>query len=456
MAAEVHWHEGLFLQPHHLQAMSRAHGEAIAGLRAQLMPHPWGVVDARLSRDALENMLVRFDRLHVIMPSGVELRVPEEAALPTLEIKRAFESTSDPITISLAVPLWDPNRANTVENDGTEPWRIKRLYRLTESDRPDENTGENPHPVVLRSVNARLVLDGEDTSDMEVLPLLRIVHATGEETGAPKQDPEFVPPCMTLSGSVVLRDMVRDLSNQVSAARQALVVQMTRGGFSIETMRGMQLEQVMRLRTLNRYAAGLATLAELPSMTPLAMYLALREMLGELAALNPGNDVFDVPRYDHHEPLAAFAAINEKLRSLLGGAVSEPWLRVGFEADGNGLIAALEDRHLADPTQYFLAVQTRQDPQAVAALVEDADRFKLMPAALAGRAIYGVKLQEERHPPLGLPSRADLHYFRLLREESARMWERILADKAVAAVWPDQENSDFQLSLYMTLAPENA
>ncbi len=456
MPAEVHWHEGLFLQPHHFQAMSRAQAESLAALRRQVMAYPWGVIDARLSRDALENMLVRFDRLHVIMPSGVELRVPDEAELPTLEIKRAFESSSDPITISLAVPLWDPQRPNTVEDDGTEPWRIKRLYRLAEMDRPDENTGDNPHPVVYRRVNARLVLEGEDTADMEVLPLLRIVHATGEETGHPRQDGQFVPPCMCIAGSSVLREMIRDLCNQISAARQALVVQMSRAGFSIESMRGMQLEQVMRLRTLNRYAGRLPTQAELGTTSPLAMYLSLREMLGELAALNPGNDVFDVPAYDHHRPLEAFASLNEKLRSLLGGAVSEPWLRVGFESEDGTILARLEERHLSEPTQYFLAVQTRQDPQALASLVEDPDRFKLMPAALAGRAIYGIKLQEERHPPLGLPARADLHYFRLQREESARMWERILADKAVAAVWPGQESSDFQLSLYMTLAPEQS
>ena len=49
--------------------------------------------------------------------------------------------------------------------------------------------------------------------------------------------------------------MVRDLVSQVEASRKELVVQISRGGFSLETMRGVQFEQFMRLRTLNRYSA---------------------------------------------------------------------------------------------------------------------------------------------------------------------------------------------------------
>ncbi|HEV2394898.1 MAG TPA: hypothetical protein VG146_21320 [Verrucomicrobiae bacterium] len=40
----------------------------------------------------------------------------------------------------------------------------------------------------------------------------------------------------------MLREIVRDLVSQVEASRKELVVQLARGGFSLETMRGVQFD----------------------------------------------------------------------------------------------------------------------------------------------------------------------------------------------------------------------
>jgi len=66
----VHWHEGLFLQPHHLQTMQHFLLERYGSERKLDFIFPYGVIDVKMSADALENMLVRFDRLRVVMPSG--------------------------------------------------------------------------------------------------------------------------------------------------------------------------------------------------------------------------------------------------------------------------------------------------------------------------------------------------------------------------------------------------
>src|SRR5437016_4053204 len=143
---QVHWHEGLFLQPHHLQTMQRDQAESSARERRLTWAYPYGVVDLRLSTDALENMLVRIDRP------------------PAVDIKRVFQASSGAFTVGLAVPLWHPSRANTVEpaSNGAgaaggaarravaDEARIKRLYRISEITRADENTGENAQPVMVR------------------------------------------------------------------------------------------------------------------------------------------------------------------------------------------------------------------------------------------------------------------------------------------------------------------
>ena len=110
---QVHWHEGLFLLPHHLQRIQRSILETSSFERRLKWAYPYGLIDARLSNDDLENMRLRFDRLHAIMPSGQEILFPQEAELPAMDIKQAFESRGR-FVVYLGLPLWFDARANCV------------------------------------------------------------------------------------------------------------------------------------------------------------------------------------------------------------------------------------------------------------------------------------------------------------------------------------------------------
>jgi type VI secretion system protein ImpJ len=453
MPAQIHWHEGVFLLPHHLQRLQKSVFDGLGAERKLGWAYPYGIVESRLSPDDLEAMRLRFDKLRVIMPSGLEVNFPENAELPSLDIKQAFATSGGSFYVLLGVPLWFDRRANTVEAGQNGDSRVKVLYRTAETELADENTGENAKPVMVRRVNARLLLEHEDPSDMEVIPLLRIVRGVGEQIGIPRQDPEYIGPCLLVSGSPVLRELVRDLASQVQASRGELVVQLTRAGFSLENLRGLQFEQMLRLRTLNRFAARLPSLAEAPAIAPFPIYLELRELLGELAALYPDRDEFEAAAYDHDNPFPAFSELSSKIRSLLRGAVAPSFIRVAFEDVAGAITAALEDQHFSLPNEYFIGIKTGEDPRALARLVEDADKFKLMPRSLANRAVRGVMLKEERFAPLELPAQSGLYYFRLMRTESARSWNQIQVEKSAVIVWPEQGRSDYEISLYMTVPP---
>jgi type VI secretion system protein ImpJ len=447
---QVHWHEGLFLLPHHLQHLQRGLSESSSGERRLNWAYPYGLVEARLSSDDLENMRIRFDHLHAVMPSGEEIRFPHDAELPALDIKQAFESRGR-FAVYLGLPLWLNSRANCMPLGQTADDRAKILYRVVETEVADENTGDNSKAMLLRRLNARLLLEDDDRSDLEVIPLLRVTRAAGEEVGLPQQDPEFVGPCLVLNGSVALKELVRDLTSQVLASRQELVVQVTRGGFSIDALRGIQFEQIMRLRSLNRYGARLEALIETSNVAPFEIYILLRELMGELAALHPDRDLFETAPYNHDNPYPVFSELAAKIRQLLRGSVAPSFLKVPF-TDVNGLLSALlTDEHLNRPTDYFLGIRTKEDPRTLARLVEDGDRFKLMPQSIASRAIRGVVLKEERFPPLELPAQSGLYFFRLLRGQSARNWQQIQAEKVAVVRWTGNDSADYDITLYMTL-----
>src|SRR3954465_6586720 len=139
MPIQIHWHEGLFLQPHHLQRMQKSLRDELAAGRQLAWSYPYGLVEARLSRDELENFRIRFDRLRVIMQSGLELNHPENAELPSLDIKQAFAKGAGTFNVFLGVPLWQNVRANTLNQEATTDTRAKLLYRIGEVECTDEN-----------------------------------------------------------------------------------------------------------------------------------------------------------------------------------------------------------------------------------------------------------------------------------------------------------------------------
>jgi type VI secretion system ImpJ/VasE family protein len=446
----IHWYEGLFLQPHHLQAMHRHLWEEVVGERRHRWAYPYGVLDMGVSDADLENHRLHFDKLHVIMPSGLEVQVPENADVPSVDIKEALAASHGSLKVRLGVPIWQATGRNVLGE--REDWRTKRLYRVAEVDKVDENTGTNSQVLRVRKINARLLFEGDDESDLEVLPLLKIFLAPGEDQGYPRPDPTYVPPCLVLAGSPKLRELVRDITSRVLARRTELVLQTTRGGFAIGNLRGVQLEQVLRLRTLNRWGALLDSLRNvLGAVAPLEMYIYLRQLLAELTALHPERDLFEVPPYHHDDPFPVFDELARKIRMLIEGGVVPTFLKVPFARDESfsGMCAVLDEEALSRPNEYYLAIKTNMDPKQLALLVEDPDKFKLMPRALVRQRIYGVKLTYEPHPPVELPAEIGLTYFRLARHESGRMWERVVQEKALAATWPDADASDFSLTLYM-------
>jgi type VI secretion system protein ImpJ len=457
MAMQIHWQEGLFLQPHHLQRMQKGFGDQVAQERRLGWPYPYGLIEARISRDELENFRIRFDKLRLIMPSGLELNYPENAELPSLDIKQAFSRGTGAFSIAIGVPLWQNARANTLNGSHGGDSRVKLIYRIAEIECTDENTGDNPKPIQVRKINARLMFENDDASDMELLPLLRITRGAGEEGIVPKQDPEFVAPCLVLGGSPVLREMVRDLVNQIESSRKAQVVKMTRGGFSVENMRGVQFVQMLKLGTLNRFSARLPSLIA-ATVTPFAMYLELRELLAELAALHPDRDKFESVPYNHDSPFLPFTDLSAKIREALIDDMVASFMKVDFKEINGVLTAQLTDEQVTQPNAYFLGVRSNAEPAALGRLVETPeradtpDKFKLMPTSLITRAVRGIVLKEERHPPLELPAASDLHYFRLDRAASARMWDQVKAEKSASVRWMsgDVDLADAKFTLYMT------
>ncbi len=452
MTQHIHWHEGLFLQPHHMQQMQQNIITQIRAERRLGFAFGYGVIESELSEDSLRNMLVQFKHLRVIMPSGQEVEYPASSDLPPLNLQSSFDAGAESVTVLIGVPLWDANGANVVPNDSADGWRSRRIYKLDEIERPDENTGVHSHPMLVRRVNARLLLSTDDIGGLEVLPLVRITRSTADSAGLPSLDPGFIPPCLLIHGYTPLLAIVRDLSNQVDANRRDLMTRVSRGGTRGETARDakFQSEHIFFLQTLNKYSGRLASLVRAPGITPFDTYLTLRDLLGELATLVPGYDAMEVTHYDHDRPAVIFGELSDKIRELLQLIANQKFRRVEFQEDDEFFVADLNAVDLSEASVCYLAVETEEDPRTLVKLVEAQDRFKAMAKSNIHQRVRGLTLREEREVPLDLPAQPGLHYFRIEQEDNRALWRRIIVENAMAIRFTVSEPVDYKFTLYTT------
>jgi len=446
----IHWQEGLFLQPQHLQVFQREILESQADLRRSRYSGAYGLLALAFSRDELDNGKVVIEHLSAVFPSGMQVDFPANSELPPRDIREKINQSPDGFTVFAAVPVWEAHRANTILDETLTDPRSQITYRIREKEVFDENTGDNPQQIQLRAFNTRILLEGESTEGFEVVPLFRILPGIGDGSTRARVDNRFCPPCLSVQASPVLLQNLRDITAQVEAARQELVVQINRGGFHLETLQGMRIEQMLRLRTLNHYTATLTTLIAQPFVEPLQFFIELKALLGELAAGQPDKDPFINTPFQSDNPLRAFRPVMERIRELLKGGIAPSFTKIPFKSEGRLLRATLEEAHFTGGRDFFLAVKSKRDSKEVIALVEDANRFKMMPPSLATKVVFGVPLKEERIPPMELPSQPGMIYFRMLVQEREQIWSLVRKEGGVTLLWPGMDASDFQTEIYIT------
>lgn len=449
----VHWHEGLFLRPHHLQLLQNNTSYLYRSERHLHTYHPYGIIEIDVSESGLENHIIKLNQLTAIMPGGIEISMPGNAHIPPLNIKDSIQDSLDPITIYLAVPIWSRNEPNSSE-DTIANAENRRLYNAVEKQYTDENIGDNPQSILMREVNTFLVIDKEVQTDVELLPLLEIQPLTEDnnETSA-SISTTYIPPCLCMGGSKELSRIMANFLDQLRAFREELVVSLKHLGYNPELLSGILMEKVLQLRTLNSHTARLDSLLTHASFPPYELYLELRSLLGELAALQPMRDLYDISEYDHDNCRPVFVEIISRIRNLISLDSTGSYTKIPFTPvkGENYSVAELTDEHIVKAEDYFLAVETRESPQKIISLIEAGDQFKLIAFSQISARIRGVRLKEERYPPPVLPAIHNVIWFRLKRSESTRSWNKIRDEKKIALAYTEEQLPQITVSLYITV-----
>jgi type VI secretion system protein ImpJ len=427
----------MFLLPQHLQAAQR-YGSSFAQLGDKWNLHySWGLRTCELDPDALGNYRFVVRRLQARLRDGTLIAIPEDGVLAAVELKTAFERTRS-IRVFLAVPVFDLGRANVPTNSSPDRAR----YLLDSQELEDENTGQDRKAIRIRRLNCKLLLSTEDRAGYETLPIAQ-VKKSDRADATPELDEAYIPPVLACDAwkglSAGIMENIYDRIGGLLEEHTKLVVDRHIGLESQSPGDRLIIEQ---LRALNEAYALLRVLAFAEGVHPLAAYLELCRIVGQLVIfsrkLGPRTPN-TLPLYDHDDLGRCFTTVKQYIHESLDFRRPVYQERPFYRADQR-MEVKLEREWLESAWQVYVGVQTALSADRCIRLLSSGPGGLDMKIASADQvdqiftlAKRGVKFEHSARPPRVLPSPPGLIYFQVDPQSQPDVWQDI-KDKLTLAL----------------------
>jgi type VI secretion system protein ImpJ len=309
----IDWHEGMLLAPQHFQQLALRQEELLHYHATALAPFHWGVLRLDIDAAALTQGLLRVGEMEAVLPDGLMVSQELDDAQPLeVDLKpHAAALEGGAATVYLAVPA---RRAGLSPLHGEFP----RYRSIDGGPVVDESSGEGD-VFIPRLRPCPVLLVGEAPSRRySALPIARVRRADQKF----RLDEGWEPPALRVPlGSTLgrlaaevaerLRRKTEILSDRTRARGVAQPAQMLETQLMIHSLMG----------TLPRLEAVLGTGAA----HPFALYLALCEVAGHVAAVGHGLVPPIFPPYDHADPMAAFTRVRDFILRVANEGVSESY-----------------------------------------------------------------------------------------------------------------------------------
>lgn len=452
------WHQGLFLQPQHLQYADAHHAWAATALDRGIHPNHWGVVELGLNEDRLNSGVLELERGTFLFRDGTLVNVPDSAVIASRDFRGDWDPDESTLTAYVGLKRVGEADANvTVVADREAATRVtSRFASLADTDpMPDLHQGRED-TVQVKTLHYVLRLfwghELEEAEDYDLLPLARLVR----DGDTVELDPAFAPPALTMSAVPALLRILREIREQVvGRAHQLEEYKGPTSGtaeFSPKVMRYR-----FALQVLGRYAPLVAHYTESPQVHPWEVYGVLRQLVGELSAFSTDMDVLGtsvghsegMPPYDHQRAGVHFRDARLTIERLLNAITVGPEYIVGLEHTAYGRFEREIPRHFLDRrASLYIALRTESMSDS---LLESFTSFAKIGAAhevdlFVRRALPGLTATYLSVRPESLPQRPNTHYFRLNQNDT--LWEGVENTRTLAVLW-DAAPDDLKIELIM-------
>ncbi len=419
---EIHWSEGMFLRPHHLQAAQRWMETVVrTGLDAT-RPFGWGFLDLQIAKEPLENFALRLDRCEVRMKDGTWVRVPDNTEVPPIDFKKAIEAGNGTVEIHLGIPQMQQVRANSVSLESPELTSGSPRYEPLPVTRRDENTGSNPQTLYVRRMRGKLFVTGEDMTGYETLRIGRIKR-TDRPGALPEIDGLGAGPLLAIQADHQLAAMINSLSDQVEAKDEVLAREAREHHMMFTDGVAANSEHLLKLHVLNESRAHLKALLQCPVLHPYDVFVVFSRMIGHLSVFHDDLVPGVLPDYDHDHPGECLDEAKRRIIILLEAMrpiayIERPFARKKDERGHEGLEVELDRKWIDENLEMFVALHSDEmDINDLEKYVYGTLDMKLASPKRSPRihniAVRGLRMLIKSVPAGTLPRRQGLHYFKI-------------------------------------------
>ncbi|SHL73174.1 type VI secretion system baseplate subunit TssK [Rhodanobacter sp. OK091] len=471
---QVHWAQGGFLTPQHLQAQDAWQQAYALRLHRQFSPYHWGYEALVLREDALATGMATLERFVLLtrqgeLISGGVAATAEgggNARVPERSLLELSVPNNEPISLYLVL-----KRERTLDGLGRSEERGSRLparHRLDGESRADPYDPQAPAAEVdFLGYQAQIISSLDEGADalLGACESYKFAEIVPNGPGRFKLSPDYIPPLVALQASVNLSRWARSLRDLlVSRGADFSSVKRQRGIRAASTS-AQEVMRVVMMQTFARYIADLQEIVRGGVEGPYPLYLRLRELVAEFSVFseeisfagglreNPADT--ELPPYDHDNLRACFRIAFQRAETLVKALTVGAEVGITLTFDGKLYKAELPPNLFeSDKTRFYLAFESELRGQDLFGRLSRTGKIcaiEEMPRLLQA-ALFGLKIDLLPVPPEELPQKTpNTTYF--LVDTKHPFWQGIRNGRNMA-VFCDLPPEQTVIKLYPVGAEE--
>ncbi len=425
-ARQVHWAQGGFLTPQHLQAQDAWQQAYALRLHRQFSPYHWGYETLLLREDALASGMATLERfvlltrLGELISGGVAATAEGggNARVPERSLIELVVPDNDPISLHLVF-----KRERTLDGLGRsdERSRLPARHRLDSESRADPYDPQAPAAEVdFLGYQAHIITSLDEGADalLAACESYKFAEIVPNGPGKFKLSSDYIPPLVALQASTNLTRWTRALRDLlVSRGADFASVKRQRGIRAASTS-AQEVMRVVMMQTFARYIADLQEAVRGGVIAPYPLHLQLRELVAEFSvfsedigftgALRDNPAATELPPYDHDNLRACFRLAFQRAETLIKALTVGAEVGITLTFDGKLYKADLPANLFeSDKTRFYLAFESELRGQDLFGRLSRTGKIcsiDEMPRLLQA-ALFGLKIDLLPVPPEELPQK---------------------------------------------------
>jgi type VI secretion system protein ImpJ len=444
MERPLFWHQGLFLQPHHFQQEDLHLQSLLTPFHRFLQPHLWGTGALEIQEAGLGTFSFSLLKGEFLFQDMTYVVFPGNAVMDARSFDEAWVEGGKPFTVYVGLKKLNNAGENVTVVSGVEGFSDLTTRFSTKAD-PEEvpDLHQNGPSAAVKKLSYVLKIFWEteidQLGDYVIIPVAQL-ERSGEEVILSEN---FVPPCLTISGSGSLLKIVEEIRDQISSRGRQLESYKQERGIHTAEFGARDMVYLLALRSLNRYVPLFYHFTESQQVHPWRVYAVIRQLIGELSSFSERVNVVGeledgsrlVPGYDHRGLWDCFSKAQALVTQLLDEITAGPEYVFQLIFDGTYYATELPPPIFEGRNRFYLVLETEGDHKAMLQSLETVAKLgsrESLPILIA-RALPGVRLEHLPVPPQELPRRAHAVYFQI--DHHTEQWAQVENGRNIALYW---------------------